>query len=337
VAVPHALANAAGLAAQDAFERIFTGEPNGQAGGRPAPDSTPRPAERINVLIIGIDKTPDRNATLTDTMMVASLDPVGRTVSLVSVPRDLVGVPLGDGNLFGPKLNSLMSYGDRHRDEFPDGGIRALQRAIGALLDVPIHYFALMDFGGFVKMVDAVGGIDVTVEKAWRDPLYDGLGLEGSGFGLDAGVHHLSGWEALAYARARRGDGESDFTRAGRQQEILVALRDQVTSGGVGLVFRVPALFDALGDLVVTDIPVDRLPELTALADEVPDDGIYRVVLRPPLVKSGGIDPRYGSVQIPQVPEIRAVIRVVMGTPGVEPQPWPTPPPTPSPGPSTAP
>jgi LCP family protein required for cell wall assembly len=320
IAVPHGLVNASGLAAQSAFDRIFSA---GTAGASPA--EVPRSAERINVLIIGIDKTAARTATLTDTMMVASLDPVGRSLSLVSIPRDIVNVPLGNGNVFGPKLNSLMSYGDLHRDEFPAGGIRALQSAIAALLDVPIHYFALMDFNGFVEMVDAVGGVDVTVETAFNDALYDGLGLEGQGFGLDVGEHHLDGYEALAYARSRRAPGESDFTRAGRQQEIIVALRDRVTSSGASLVLQLPRFLGALGDLVVTDVPVDRLPELAAIADEVPDGSIERVVIRAPLVTSGGTHPRYGSILVADIPAIRRVAAGLMGPPGTPPVPWPTP------------
>jgi LCP family protein required for cell wall assembly len=218
-----------------------------------------------------------------------------------------------------------MSYGDLHRDEFPAGGIRALQSAIAALLDVPIHYFTLMDFNGFVEMVDAVGGVDVTVETAFNDALYDGLGLEGQGFGLDVGEHHLDGYEALAYARSRRAPGESDFTRAGRQQEIIVALRDRVTSSGASLVLQLPRFLGALGDLVVTDVPVDRLPELAAIVDEVPDGSIERVVIRAPLVTSGGTHPRYGSILVADIPAIRRVAAGLMGPPGTPPVPWPTP------------
>ena len=113
-------------------------------------------------------------------MMVVSLDPVGRTVSMVSIPRDLVNVPLGDGNVYGPKLNSLMCYADRHPDAFPDGGIAALEDAVGALLGIPIHYYARIDFVGFIAMVDAVGGVDINVDEGFSRPSYDGFGLDGS-------------------------------------------------------------------------------------------------------------------------------------------------------------
>ena len=145
-------------------------------------------------------------------MMVASLDPVGHTVSLLSLPRDLIDMPLGNGDTFGPKLNSLMSYADRNPKQFPKGGMRTLEDAVGALLDIPIHYYARLDFRGLIKMVDAVGGVDIVAPRAFEDPGYDGYGLGRKGFSITAGKHHLDGADALAYARSRKALGESDFT-----------------------------------------------------------------------------------------------------------------------------
>ena len=78
--------------------------------------------ERINVLLVGVDATRLRTTVLTDTMMVVSLDPVGHTVTILSLPRDLIDVPLGNGDVFAPKLNSLMSYADSHPDDSPTAG-----------------------------------------------------------------------------------------------------------------------------------------------------------------------------------------------------------------------
>ena len=130
----------------------------------PPTGPVPKDGERINVLLVGVDKLPDRSASLTDTMIVASLDPVGRTVSMVSLPRDMVNVPLGNGDVYGPKLNSLLSFAERNPETFPKGGMRALEDAVGALLDIPIHYYARIDFVGFIAMVDAVGGVDIDVK-----------------------------------------------------------------------------------------------------------------------------------------------------------------------------
>ena len=107
----------------------------------PAPPSTSSAAPtvpRVNVLLIGVDSGVGRNTALTDTMIVASLDPVGRTVSLVSIPRDLVDVPLPDGRLFKPKLNGLASYVRWHPGKFPGAksGQSVLAAAIGQLLGI---------------------------------------------------------------------------------------------------------------------------------------------------------------------------------------------------------
>ncbi|MBA2720614.1 MAG: LCP family protein [Chloroflexi bacterium] len=311
--VPHAVANSWGSTASASFARIFG--PGAGAVAAPAPDLT----KRINVLVTGIDKTPWRTATLTDSMMVVSLDPVGRTLTIVSLPRDLVGVPLGNGDTYGPKLNSLMSYADRNPKEFPQGGIKTLSAAVGALLGIPIDYYARLDFDGFVKVVDSVGGIDIDVKDGFTDPLYDGLGFNKVGYTISAGPHHFSGYEALAYARSRQANGESDFKRADRQQEILVAIRTKMLSGG-SLFWQVPALLDAVGDLVKTDIPVALLPTLASIADEMGSGGITRTVIRSPLVRSGRN--QYGSIQIPDLKAIRKAADGLFSDPGTPPTPW---------------
>lgn len=326
VVAPHVLVYRYGTAFGDAFGRIFDGTELTAAGDGPV--AGPGPEERLNMLVIGVDAVPGRTATLTDTMMVISFDPVGKTASMVSLPRDLVNIPLGDGNDYGPKLNSLMSYADRHPDEFPAGGVRTLENAVGALLGIPIHYYARMEFKGFIAMVDAVGGVEVTVAKGFEDPGYDGYGQAGRGWSITAGQHHLDGADALAYARSRKAAGESDFTRAGRQQQILVGLKDAATSGG-SLFWKLPALLGAVGDSIRTDLPVERLPQLAAAIDEMGSGGITRAVIRHPLVHS--VDTRYGSSLVGDLAAIRDVAAKLFPDPGGVPVPWPTPEATPAP------
>jgi LCP family protein required for cell wall assembly len=320
VAVPHGIAYRYGTALGSTFASVFE---DGPAGVGDAPAATPRPLdERINVLLIGVDTLPWRTATLTDTMMVVSLDPVGRTVSMLSLPRDLINVPLGNGDVFGPKLNSLMSYADRNEDEFPQGGVQALLDATGALLGIDIPYYARIDFYGFVEMVDTVGGVDVVVADPIEDPEYAGFKLDKRGWSITAGEHHLDGANALAYARARKAAGESDFTRAGRQQQILIALRDAVTKDG-SLLWELPALLETVGERVRSNVPISQLPELAAVVDEVEDGAIVRAIIRHPLVRSEST--RYGSSLVPNVEAIQAVAAALFPEPGGEPQPWPTP------------
>lgn len=321
VALPHLVVYRYGTILGDTFARIFQGASFADDPGVP-PGPVPADGERINVLLVGVDKLPNRAATLTDTMMVASLDPVGKSVSLLSVPRDLIDTPLGDGNAFGPKLNSLLGFADAHKDQFPKGGMRTLEDAIGALLGIPIHYYARIDFVGFIDMVDAVGGVDVTVAKGFEDPGYDGFGFGKRGWSITAGPHHLDGPNALAYARSRKAAGESDFTRAARQQQILVALRDKVTSGG-NLLFQLPDLLDAVGRTIRSDVPVDKLPALAAIMEEISHRNVVSAVIRYPLVHPKST--RYGDSQEPDLKAIRAVAADLFSAPGTPPRGW-TPP-----------
>jgi LCP family protein required for cell wall assembly len=333
---PHWYAAQVGRSAGDAFARVFSGgmvgaavsRDRGDAGGGVAGATrgpVPGPGERINVLLIGVDTTPKRGTTLTDTMIVASLDPVGKTISMVSIPRDTVSVPLGDGDEFGPKINSLYAYAERHEDRFPQGPERALEDAIGALLDVPIHYYARVDFDGFIDIIDAVGGVDVKVKRGFSDPDYDGIGLDERGFTIEPGRHHLSGAEALAYARVRKAVGQTDFSRAARQQQILVALKNKLTSDG-SIFWSLPQLLDAVGGTVTTDIPIERLPDVALVVDEMGKDAITRVVIQRPLVKPKNT--RYGASQVPKLKAIRAMAKGLFSDPGTDPLPWPTPKPT---------
>jgi polyisoprenyl-teichoic acid--peptidoglycan teichoic acid transferase len=337
VVIPHIAVYNYGTKLGETIGKVFTsttlgGDDRGTAVG-------PGEGQRVNVLLIGVDATRTRTETLTDTMMVVSLDPVGHTVSLVSVPRDLVDTPLGNGNTYGPKLNSLMSFADAHPQDFPKGGLRTLEDAVGALLGIQIHYYARLDFAGFIRMINAVGGVDIDVPRGFSDPTYDGYGTgygPGNirGYSVTAGRHHMNGVEALAYARSRKALGESDFTRQARQQQILIAMRAKATQGG-SLLFELPDLLDAVGQTVRSDLPVDRLPALAAIMDEVGRDGVMTVVIRSPLVRA--VSTRYGDSQEPDLARIRAVAAALFSAPGTPPKPWPTPKPTPTPRPTKAP
>ena len=335
VVLPHLAVYRYGSILGDTFDRIFTGEVLGASTIRGAnAGPVPGEGERVNVLIVGSDKRGKRTANLTDTMMVASLDPVGHSVSIVSIPRDLIGTPLGNGDVFGPKLNSLMHFADSHPKAYPQGGLRTLEDAVGALLGIPIHYYASLDFDGFIKMVDAVGGVDVNVTKGFADPTYDGFGFEGKGYAIAAGPHHLDGANALAYARTRKAVGESDFTRQARQQQILLALRSQATRGG-SLLFKLPDLLDAVGDTIRSDVPVDQLPALAAIMEEVGRDGVTSVVIRSPLVHPKKTS--FGDSQAPDLTAIRAMAAKLFSAPGTAPAPWPSPKPTKAPKATAAP
>ena len=296
----------------------------------PTPEPTPEPLlSRINVLLLGIDSGPGRNQALTDTMIVVSLDPVGKTVSMMSIPRDTVNAPLGEGAAYQPKLNSLLAFATRNPGAFPGRKpIRVLKDAIGSIVGLPIDYYASVDLPGFIRVVDAIGGIGVYVKEPLADYRYKEYGFRG--FFIDAGCHHMNGQTALAYARIRYSAGQNDFTRAGRQQQVLIAARDQVARKG--LLLDVPALFDALGKTIRTDIPQELAPRLAEFAADIDARDVTQAVVQPPLVAYGHNG--YGSVLLPDLVAIRAVADGLFSATGTKPTGWP-PPAIPTPTPDT--
>ena len=125
------------------------------------------------MLLVGVDAGVGRRTFLTDTMIVVSLDPVAGTVSMLSIPRDMVDVPLPDGTVFPAKINGLVSWARHNPGQFPgaDGrGYDVLMGALGTLLDVRIDLYAQVTLGGFVSVVDRLGGVDVNVRRAFCDP-----------------------------------------------------------------------------------------------------------------------------------------------------------------------
>ena len=270
---------------------------------------------RINVLLIGVDAGVGRNTFATDTMIVASLDPVAKTVSMASVPRDMVDVPLPDGRTFKPKLNSLVSYVNWNRSKFPGAkdGESVLASAIGRLLGIKIDLWAEVNLGGFAALVDSVGGINIKVTSAFCDYRYKEYGVDG--FQISPGWWHMSGDQALAYARVRKAAGESDFTRAARQQEVIAAIRDRIVRGGF---LDDPSKFLAsAGQTVRTNISPSLIADWVDAASGVGRADVYRIVVGHPYVKAGS-DAR-GSIQIPNVPMIRAMAAKLFTPAGVVP------------------
>ena len=326
--VPQAYAGIATEVAREEADRVIPIAPVTTGAWRPSPSVAPTPSlgpgssaiplptasvspsaspsaaiPRKNVLIIGVDQGVGRNTFLTDTMIVVSLDPVGQTVSMVSIPRDMVDVPLPDGRIYRGKINGLLSWARRNPGEFPgsDGsGHDVLMGALGTLLGLEIDQFAQVNLGGFIRVVDALGGIDVDVRDGFCDPTYHEYGYP-DGFSISAGRHHLNGQQALAFARVRKAAGESDFTRAARQQELLSGVRDRVKAGG--FLGDPIGLMRALGATVQTNIPRALVADLADVATKVGRKQTYRAVIGSPLVR-GASDGR-GSVQLPDVAGIR--------------------------------
>ena len=280
----------------------------------PSPSPTPE-VPRVNVLLIGIDSGVGRNTALTDTMIVASLDPVGRTISMASVARDTVDVPLPDGRIFRGKVNGLVSYVRWHPDKFPGAkdGQSVLAAAIGRLLNIDIQMWAQVNLGGFINLVNSVGGVTVNVSKAFCDPNYDEYGI--NGFGVSPGRYHMNGAQALAYARIRKAAGESDFTRAARQQEVIAALRDKLVRGA--FLTNPSGFLRSLGQTVLTNVKPSFIADYLDIAAKIDRADVFRVVIGHPLVKPG-YDSR-GSIQIPDIAGIQAMAAKLFPPTGTRP------------------
>lgn len=284
-------------------------------GSTPLPEPSDQPnvrlGERVNILLVGVDSLPRRgDQRLTDTMMVVSLDPDGRS-AMISIPRDLYGTPLPDGRLYNAKLNSLLDYASERPDEFPDGGVGTLKSAIGELLGIRIHYFAAINLLGFKDAVDAIGGVDIVNEREIRDRNYFNAEGKRVGYFLPPGPHHLDGAAALGFVRSRKGEGDNDFTRAERQQQLLAAVRQKLTAGN--LVLALPSLLDAVKNTISTDIPESRFPALAMAVQESDVDRLERIVLQPPEYMTADPTSVAGYILIPNLPAIRAVVADMIG------------------------
>lgn len=252
----------------------------GDIGVLPTPYVTPEnTSSRINILLLGVDSGMGYQHSLSDTMIVVSIDPTTDKVTMLSLPRDIGRFPMYNGGTFPGKINALLTTAAANPTRYPDGGLGTLSREVGYLLGVPIHYYALVDLAGFKTMIDTVGGVDIVNQRAIADPVYefpDGK----VGFYLSAGKHHLDGRTALAYVRSRQGAGDNDFTRARRQQDLLVALRAKITSPA--MLPKLPAVLAAAAKTIKTDLPPDRVSALLAVAKDVTDSSITHYVLGPP-------------------------------------------------------
>lgn len=298
----HAIVGNIALSFHDAGTAIYDPGPTPGPNDTPRPSGVPEPSpyetpataeSRINVLLIGVDSSSTRSHALTDTLIVASVDPASGDTSMVSFPRDIAEFPMYTGGTYFGKINSFANYAERHPRQFPDGGIPSLMRQLGFLLGIPIHYYASVSLEGFVKVIDALEYVDVNNPREIADPRYGGW-TDGRpiGFYLPKGPQRLDAQEALAYARSRMGAGDSDFTRAARQQQLLSAVRARVTDPS--LLPRLPSILSAVGETIRTNFPPDRLSEMLLLARRVDDGATKRVVLgrpysfHPPTNSTGG-------------------------------------------------
>jgi LCP family protein required for cell wall assembly len=220
---------------------------------------------RVNILLIGIGGLQHQGGELSDVNMVVSIDPISKDVAMISIPRDLY-VPI-PGN-YSTRINAAYSLGEQ---ESEGSGAKLAVQTVEKVLGVPIHYYARVDFTGFEQAIDAVGGVDVVVEKSLYDPSFPAPGLNGyEPFRISAGKQHLDGRTALRYARCRKGNCGDDYGRAQRQQQVLVALKDKALSlGTLSNPSKVYKLISAIGDHAKTDLNQREIKKLLEIAKDI--------------------------------------------------------------------
>ena len=176
----------------------------------------PRPGDRINILLLGLDQRPVESGepSRSDTIMIASLEPRTQSAALLSIPRDLwVAIPQNDGEIMYHKITTAHFFGqywNQLEGINADGGPDLAKRTVEYNFGIPIHYYARIDFKGFEKAVDLIGGLDIDVPYEIVDtayPLENDTGVTTIRF--EPGIQHMDGMTALRYARTRHAD--SDF------------------------------------------------------------------------------------------------------------------------------
>lgn len=210
---------------------------------------------RINILVLGVDERAD-DVGRSDTSFVVTLDTEAKKITVFSVPRDSRVKIAGHG---WDKVNHAFAF----------GGLSLSKSTIENLLGVPIDYTVTVDFKGFVRMIDAMGGITIDVEKRMRysDPYDDDGGLV---IDLYPGVQRLSGKEAIKYVRYR--DEEGDIGRVTRQQKFLKAVLKELASPQT--VVRLPELAKEFYGAVKTDMPLSKIIKLLPMVQEAASNGM---------------------------------------------------------------
>jgi len=254
--------------------------------------------------------------------MVVSLDPVSGMTGAFSIPRDTIDFPLPDGGVFRQKANALYNY---LQSTTGDGG-DAMKVAVGRAFALEVDFYVFIGFQGVEQLVDAIGGVDVTLEKAYYDPYYWVTSTR-RGWGLSAGTSHLDGDDALILARSRKGD--NDFGRSRRQQLLVMAALDKVRGLGPTVL---PRLLEIGAATVRTDLPLDRAVDLLEIAATADLDGAKRNVFGPRKYADG----RGGSTFSLKLDVCLAWIEANFPPERPLGQ-WPPPTPTPSPSPAPSP
>lgn len=248
--------------------------------------------QRVNVLLLGSDNDTQKfaggnglpgNGVLTQTIIVVSLDPASKTISLISIPRDSwVNMP-GENSCM--KLDEIAGVGNS-----PQQAIQFERTVVERDYGIPIWRYAWVGLAGFVKVINTLGGVDVDVLHPIVDDAYPNDVGNGDQYAyktlyIPAGPQHLDGETALEYVRSRHSDLTGDFGRSQRQQSVLLALEKKASTGN--LADKIPDLATDLQGNVLTDMTVPELTQVANFAKGVSHQNMKQIVLQPPTYSAG--------------------------------------------------
>ncbi|MEV0145364.1 MULTISPECIES: LCP family protein [unclassified Nonomuraea] len=293
VLVPTAYAARLAYVSHDVVDSIFTADMTPIVADDPW-----NGAARINVLLIGADSAPGRPGVRTDSMTVASVDTATGDTTLFGLPRNLehVQMPSGPARRRFPQgftgngpdtpglLNEVFQYAEDYPETVPgvrrgQRGPSLLKRTVSDILGIPVSYYAMVDMKGFAQIIDAMGGVKVTIKQ----PIVYGKYREGL---LSAGTRKLSGQEALWFGRSRT--DSDDYVRMGRQKCLLYAVAKQADP--VTVLNSFEKLAAATKRAISTDVPQNLLPPFIELSDRVKHARIRSLSFVPPLINTAAPD-----------------------------------------------
>jgi len=237
---------------------------------------------RVNILVLGVGGPGHEGPDLSDTILLASIDPTNNQTAMLSIPRDLwVQIP-GYGS---QKINAAFAYGKQNskaKDEAgkTKDGLALVEKTITTVIGVPIHYHVVVNFAAFKQAVDAVGGVTFDVPEQLYDPT---IAWENHNKAIIApkGVQTFDGARALLYARSR--ETSTDFARAERQRQLIIALKEKVLSAGTySNPLKISQLLSSLGNNVYTDFSTGDISRLYQVGAQIPSSSIFSLDLVTP-------------------------------------------------------
>lgn len=314
-----------GFKTYNALRKVFT-EGSGNLfnllSGREAQQLKGESSGRTNILLLGVGDEGHAGSTLSDTMIVASIDAKTKNVAMFSIPRDLyVQIPGYGYN----KINAAHAFGERDRTE--GGGPALAKSTVEKTLGITIHYYVRVDFSGLQKIVDSLGGVTVDIENSFCDYNYP---VERKGdtstVCFKKGSQEINGIKALQYTRSRHALGVegSDFARSKRQQKLLVAIKNKALSANTVFNPKKSVEFlEALGEHIKTDFTPVELPRLYEITKEVDqtkitsknfDSSTEGLLVAVSIPETGYVlKPRTGNFK-----EIQEVVRNIFATFGIK-------------------